>query len=88
MNISEVRSFVKEHDWRIMLTAVGLAVIAFLPSPADENTVIDFCMDQATQGADGIAEVRAGNVTQCYNEIRQESVSPLTIYPSVSGDIR
>ncbi len=49
MNISEVKSFVQEHDWRILMTSVGLAVIATL-SPAYETEVVhEVCTDQAIQ---------------------------------------
>ena len=83
-----MRTFVQEHDWRLIVTALGLAVVAFLPAPIEDNSTLDICKDQVAQGgAAGTSQVRAGNVVRCYEEARQDNVSPL-ISPSEFEDIQ
>ena len=83
----EIKTFVQEHDWRIAVTALGLTAIALLQPPTDTDTILDQCMDQAVQEySSGISHVRAGDVTQCYEEMRDNSASQLTIYPSEAED--
>ncbi|QQS43380.1 hypothetical protein IPM65_04450 [Candidatus Roizmanbacteria bacterium] len=49
MNINEVKSFVQEHDWRILMTSLGLAVIATLSPDYETEVVYEVCADHAIQ---------------------------------------
>ncbi len=72
-----------------MVTALGLVAIAFIQPPNDTDTILERCMDQAAQeDMSDISQVRAGEVARCYEEVRQNSFSPLSIYPSEAEDIQ
>lgn len=88
MSISEVKAFIQENDWRIVVTAIGLVAVALI-SPSDEtNTVIEICGDRVAAGSiSDTAQVRAADVVSCYEEMKhQEYQSILPLSPLEPAD--